>query len=510
MKTITLSKSRFASGLQCHKRLWIEKHQPEIIPPASPSQQAIFDQGNEVGGWAHQLFPDGILLEAELDFESHLNKSLEALSLRKPLFEPAFSIPGAYARADLLVPNEDDSWNLLEVKSSTNVWDDTARTQIKDVYLQDIAFQMYVYRAAGLNMREAFLVFLDRDYILNGSIDPQRLFRKLNVTGAVEALQSEVPIKLAALLQMLLQQVTPNTVIGPHCDFPYECSLKSVCWKEVPEDSVFTLTRVGAKAWAFWNSGTKRIIDLPEDRKYSPSQLIQINAEHTKQPHFDIELVRQFLDGLRYPLCFLDFETIQPAVPMFDGSRPYDQIPFQFSLHLQAFEHGPLTHVDHLGGGDEDPRRAFLEALRSSLTAEGSIVSYNSAFETARLRELSNQFPDHAAWISQALLRFENADLLKPFRSFALYHPGQHGSASIKAVLPAFTDLSYDDLAVQEGGTASNQFLRLLKGLVPSMEIPGLRKNLLDYCERDTFAMVKLIEKLRLMISSGTTVVPLV
>jgi len=307
---------------------------------------------------------------------------------------------------------------------------------------------------------------------------------------------------LAKLSKMLQSPRVPEVGIGPQCHAPYECSLTAHCWKHVPADSVFTLTYAGERAWKWWNNGVIRVADLPSTEQYSSNQSIQIAAERTEKPHMDVPAVQQFLEGLRYPLHFLDFETIMPAVPMFDGCRPYAQTPFQFSLHIQKSPGGEVAHLDYLADGSGDPRPGFLRALQASLGTEGSIVSYNSSFETGRLRELAAQFPDHAGWINQALVRFENADLLQPFRSFAVYHPEQHGSASIKSVLPAFTDLSYDDLAIQEGGTASNQFLGLQKGMVPSAEIPSLRKNLSSYCERDTVAMVKLVEKLRALISA--------
>jgi hypothetical protein len=502
VKTATLSKSSVASGLQCHKRLWIEKNDRGLVPEPSPSQQAVFDQGHEVGSWSHRLFPDGVILSGELDFKTHLQASRDALASRKPLFEPAFAIPGAYARADILVPGESGGWDLLEVKSSSNVWEDAARTHIKAVYLQDIAFQLYVYRKAGLDIKQAYLVFLNRDYVRHGDIDPQQLFRREDVTSQVETLLPSIPDQVAKLSEMVQGPTTPEVGIGPHCFDPYECSLIGHCWKHVPADSVFTLTHAGERVWTWWNDGVIRVADLPPSEKYSSNQSIQITAERTQQSHIDEPAARQFLEGLTYPLHFLDFETIMPAVPMFDGCRPYAQVPFQFSLHLQKSPGGELTHVEYLADGADDPRPGFLRALQASLGTEGSIVSYNSPFEMGRLRELAIQFPDHSAWINQALVRFENADLLQPFRSFALYHPSQHGSASIKSVLPAFTDLGYDDLAIQEGGTASNQFLGLLKGLVPLAEIPTLRANLSKYCERDTFAMVKLVEKLRLLVDA--------
>jgi hypothetical protein len=497
VKTPTLSKSSFASGLQCHKRLWIEKNDKGLVPQPSPFQQAIFDQGHEVGCWSHRLFPEGVFLSGELDFKTHLDASREALTARKPLFEPAFAIPGAYARADILAPVERGGWDLLEVKSASNVWGRDGR--IKDVYLQDIAFQLYVYRNAGLNVRHSYLVFLSRDYLRQGDIDPQQLFRREDVTLQAEALVPAIPSKLAALSQMLQSPTVPEMRIGPHCSAPYGCSLMTYCWKQVPYDSVFTLTHAGAKAWTWWNDGIIRVADLPPSDKYSSNQSIQITVERTQEPHIDVTAIRKFLEGLTYPLYFLDFETIMPAVPMFDGCRPYAQVPFQFSLHVQTSPGGQLSHVAYLAEGSGDPRPNFLQALQSSIGPAGSIVSYNSSFETACLKELAKQIPSYATWIESILPRFANADLLQPFRSFALYHPSQHGSASLKAVLPAFTDLSYDDLAIQEGGTASNQFLALLKGLVPAEEIPGLSENLLKYCELDTLAMVALVDKLQLI-----------
>ena len=500
MKAPTLSKSSFASGLQCHKRLWIEKNDRGLVPKPSPSQQAVFDQGHEVGSWSHRLFSEGILLSNELDFKNHLEASRNALASRKPLFEPAFSIPGAYARADILVPVDTDGWELLEVKSSSNVWEDDARTQINAVYLQDIAFQLYVYRQAGLDIRKAYLVFLNRDYVRRGDIDPQQLFRREDVTHQVEALLPSIPTQLAILSEMLQSPTTPEVEIGPHCFDPYECSLIGHCWKHVPDDSVFTLTHAGAKAWTWWNDGIIRVADLPPTEQYSSNQSIQIAVERTQELHLDVSALQQFLEGLRYPLNFLDFETIRPAVPMFDGCRPYAHVPFQFSLHIQKSPGDEVTHLDYLADGSGDPRPGFLQSLQASLGPEGSIVSYYSSFETDRLRDLAKQLPGYATWIKSILPRFSNSDLHKPFQSFAVYHPVQHGSASIKDVLPAFTDLGYNDLTIQEGGTASNQFLRLLKALVPSSDIPSLRDQLLKYCERDTFAMVKLFEKLRTLV----------
>lgn len=500
MKPTVLSKSSFGAGRQCEKRLWVEKRMPSLLPEVSATQQAIFDQGHEVGSWSHRLFPDGILLAGELDFPAHLEASRRALESRRPLFEPAFSIPGAYARADILVPVEGSAWDLLEVKSASNVW--TKQGDVDPVYLQDVAFQLHVYRTAGIAIRRAILVFLDRDYVRQGEVDPSQLFRQVDVTSQAEDLLPIIPAELVRLAALLQLEEMPTTVIGPHCDAPYPCSVRDYCWRDVPADSVFSLTRAGKRAFAWWRNGIVRLADLPVDERYSTSQSVQIATARTGQIHLDHAVLEGFLSGLTYPLAFLDFETVMPAVPLFDGCRPYSQIPFQFSLHIQPEENTAVVHHEYLADGKGDPRSGFLEALRACLGKDGSIVCYNSGFETQRLKELALQFPEHAGWIIEALPRFVGADLWKLFQAFAVYHPAQHGSASLKAVLPAFTDLGYDGLVIQEGGTASLQFLSLLKGLIPIADHGALREALLAYCFRDTVAMVKLLEKLRELAAS--------
>jgi hypothetical protein len=503
MKTQNLSKSSFGAGRQCEKRLWIEKRVSSLLPKVSASQQAIFDQGHEVGSWSHRLFPDGILLAGEMDFATHLEASRRALESRRPLFEPAFSIPGAYARADILVPAEVGAWNLLEVKSASNVW--TQQGEVDPVYLQDVAFQLHVFRTAGIEIRRAVLVFLDRDYVRQGEVDPARLFRQLDVTIQAEAILPTIPAELARLAQLLQAEEMPTTAIGPQCDSPYPCSVYDYCWKDVPADSVFALTRAEKRAFAWWRNGITRVADLPDNERYSTSQSIQIATARSGQLHVDQDVLKGFLSGLTYPLAFLDFETVMPAVPAFDGCRPYAQVPFQFSLHIQLLAGTDVVHHEHLADGTGDPRLGFLDALRACLGANGSIICYNSGFETQRLKELALQIPGYAGWINEALPRFVGADLWKPFQSFAVYHPAQHGSASLKAVLPAFTALGYDELVIKEGGTASLQFLNLLKGLIPRDDQRALREALLAYCFRDTIAMVELLNKLRELAASGSS-----
>src|ERR1043166_3363273 len=331
-----ISKSSYLSGMQCSKRLWCERLQPELVSPPTADQRQRLDQGHEVGELAQRLFPTGLLIEGELEFESHLRKSREALQLRIPLFEPALAIEGAYARADILNPVGNRGWELIEVKSSSNVWEDKNKTKFKQVYLNDIAFQLYVLQQAGIEIERCVLLAINSDYVRRGAITPADFFRTHDVTEQVRAMQEAVPNEIRKYLAVLSASTAPDIEIGAHCEKPYPCGVISHCWREVPANSVHSLYRIGAKADDLWKRGIKTICGLPADFKLTARQQIQVNQERAKKPLIDRAAIGKFLEGLVFPVSFLDFEAFQLAVPPYDGCRPYTQIPFQYSLHVMA------------------------------------------------------------------------------------------------------------------------------------------------------------------------------
>jgi hypothetical protein len=482
-----ISKSAYMQGLQCPKLLWHRFHEPKAMPPPGALTEAVFESSREVGNLAKRMFPGGIEVGAGvIDLKQTVALTQQALEARRPLFEAAFASPLAYARCDILNPVGADRWDLYEVKASTSA---------KAVYIHDISLQVRVLRDAGIHVRKCFVVFINKDYVRQGDLDPEQFFIRQDVTDAVDDLLSAVEDSLDRMQEVIAYDASPEVAIGPHCNSPYECPLHDRCWAFLPEDNVFTLARAGAKAFKLLEQGITGLRHIPAGFKLSPVQQLQRQAVVTGKRHLDQATITAFLNRLKPPLYFLDFETFAPAIPMFEGDGPFAQVPFQFSLHVERAPGATLEHVMYLAEGTGDPRQPFLERLRDVLGDQGAIIVYNAAFEKGVLSRCAALHPEFAPWVAQVKHRV--VDLLLPFKSFKVYHPQQRGSASIKAVLPAFTGRSYQELEIQEGGTASLEYVRANFGEVSDAERQRVRRQLEDYCARDTEGMVWLVAALR-------------
>jgi hypothetical protein len=488
-----LSKSGYLSGLQCPKLLWFQCNRADLFPAPDDATCAAFDEGREVGELARQLWPGGVFATAcPADAELCGARTEEALRTRQTLFEPACTFQDAYARADILIPVNREQWDLTEVKATTSV---------EDPHIQDVAFQAHVFAGSGVRLRRSLLMHLNGDYVKRGRIDPSSLFVAEDVTDAVVEECRNVPERVNELQSVIRSHEPPTVDIGRHCDHPHECPLKSLCWAFLPEHNVAELHRGKQKAFALLADGINRIVDIPRSDSLSPLQTIQRHAIEEGRPRVDRAALLRFLAKLKYPVHFLDFETYQTAIPRHDGTRPYQQIPFQFSLHLQRVPGAPVEHRAWLADGAEDPRREFLRNLRAAVETEGSLLVYNAAFEKRVLREGAEAFPEKAGWIKDATGRI--VDLLEPFRSFHFYAPEQHGSVSLKSVLPALTGHGYEGLQIQNGTTASLEFMRIAFSDVSQEERRRIRRHLEDYCGLDTSGMVEIVEALRRLVAGG-------
>ena len=486
MSATLISKSKFINGLQCSKLLWTAYNDKELIPEFDASTQAIFDQGHSVGSLAKQMFPDGVEVgDGVRNLDETIRLTKEAIKLRKPMFESSFSANGGYCRTDILRPAPKDSWDLIEVKSTTSA---------KDVHLDDLAFQYWVLVKAGLKIRKCYLMHINSDFVRKGKIDPKKFFTLEDLTAQVVDPAGLVQDKLDDMLKVIRQRKSPDIKIGPHCNDPYSCPLIGHCWKFLPSHSVFDLYRGGQKGFELLEQGVTSLGDIPVEFKLTNKQGLQKQLARSGKPYINKKAIAKFLDQLEYPINYLDFETFNPAVPLFDGLRPYQQVPFQFSLHIVRKAGAKAEHIEFLAEGRQDPRLAFMLKLRESVTSSGSIVAFNASFELGRMQECCEAMPKFAPWLKSIEGRI--VDLLGPFRSFDYYHPDQHGSASMKAVLPALTGKGYDDLGIQEGGTASNEFLRVTFGDVDEKEQRKVRQQLLEYCGRDTEGMIWIVEEL--------------
>ncbi len=479
-----LSKSLFIRGLQCHKSLFLHKYHPELKDEASVEQEARFQAGYEVGNYAKLLFPGGIEIPYDgLTHSEQLEKTKAEIERGiSILYEAAFSYNGVFVKVDILHKDK-DGWAIYEVKSST---------AIKPVHLDDIAIQYHAVVGSGMAVSRAHLVYINNKYVRNGEIEPSKLFTIADVTPIAEEKQGFVAQKISALQSMLAGSM-PDIGIGKQCDNPYPCDFKGNCWQHIPEDSVFDLKRKGVDKFELYRQRIVEMKDIPLEI-LNRNQRIQTEAFLQKSEVIDRDAIRAFLDSLWYPMYFLDFETIYTPIPFYDGVSPYQQVPFQYSLHSLQNAEAELRHSEFLASPKEDPRQLLLTQLLGEIPANACIISYTD-FETKRLRELSQWFPERKAELDRLVGNVR--DLAQPFKQMAYYHWKMNGSYSIKAVLPCLLpDMGYYGLEIRDGGMAVDAYLRMRASDNPD-EVDKIRRALLEYCKLDTMAMVRILEKLR-------------
>ena len=479
-----LSKTKYINGLQCPRLIWTQIHEPGIIPETDTVTQHIFDQGHLVGELAKKLFPQGIDISAE-DFMGNISITKELLKKRKPLFEAGILAGKLYSRVDILCPANEDEWDIVEVKSSTNV---------KDVHINDVTFQRYCCNQSGLNIRKCSLALINNKYVRDGEIDPEGLFNIHDVSDRAEEASVGIQDKIDGILEVVSQDECPEMLIGPHCKDPYECPLTD-CWDHLPEHNIFTLYYSGKRAFEMYNSGIVTIGEIPNNYILNEQQRIQQACVARGEPYVDRDAIQNFLSSLEYPIYYLDFETIGTALPLFNGVRPYQNIPFQFSLHVVKDVFSQPEHFSFLTSSTDDPRPDLLDSLRNSIGNEGSILVYAKGFEEGILRDLAQSFPAYSDWVVQICDRL--VDLLKPFSSFYYYHPSQKGNASLKRILPLIIGRGYEDLDINDGRIASLSFLSATFGNMLETEKTEVMKNLEEYCGRDTEGMIWIVDELR-------------
>lgn len=484
-----ISKSKFIAGLQCPKLLWTYYNDNSSIPEPDLGTQAIFDQGHLVGEMATCLFPNGITIDWGTEFDNVISASIRALAERRPLFEAGFRNGLAYARADVLNPVSGGKWDLIEVKSGTKV---------EDVHLRDVAFQKYVYEGAGVPIRRCYLMHIDNSYVRRGPVDAMKLFKKEDITKVVSSTLPDIPEQVSMMRDIIHSKTCPDIKLCGNCDSPYPCPLQESCWSFLPDHNVFSLHRGGAKKMELFADGILRLADIPDDFPLTDKQKIQVACERSSQLHINKKTIADFLSSLQYPLYFLDFETFMTAIPVYDLVRPYQQVPFQYSLSILRSPRGKVEQLGFLADGTKDPRPEILSRLKSELGKTGSVVAYNASFEKRVLRECAAYYPDYRDWVHNLLTRF--ADLLVPFRSFHYYHPDQLGSVSLKAVMPVLTGQGYDKLAIGDGSTASLRFLDMAFSSLSKNECDAIRNHLEAYCSQDTRGMIDILYVLRNML----------
>ena len=492
---MNLSKSKYTTTWQCPKALWMKKYKPEELL-IDENVKARMAAGNEVGDLAMSLFGDYIDVTEYKDDKIDLNRMIEKTNeeMKKGtqnICEASFLYNGLYCAVDIL-RKEEDGYSIYEVKSSTH--DD------KDVYFADIAYQKYVLEHCGINVINTYLVVINNEYVYDGTLKVDELFKITDVKEGVEDQYLNVEMNLKTAEKILRSDTEPDIDLDLHCNKPYRCGFWKYCSRNLSNPSVFNLYRIKFKdAISFYKEGITSYEQLEVDpRIKNLTQLKQIDFElHDKGTYTDKAVISEFLDKCTYPLYFLDFETEQPVIPKYIGTKPYQQIPFQYSLHYIEKEGGELKHKEFLGISGQDPRRALAEQLCEDIPYDVCTMAYNKMFECGRIKELAESFPD----LADHLLNIERniIDLLDPFRQGGYYCKAMGGSFSIKSVLPAMfpndPELDYHNLeGVHNGGEAMSIYPKIQYMSEDEQKIA--RHNLLKYCELDTYAMVKVWQQL--------------
>ncbi len=485
-----LTKSKYCKGLQCPKMLWLDEHCPELGEAAA--SQSVLDNGTKVGELARGYFGGYDLVEFNADKNKMAERTRRLMESAENIAEACFCYGSLFCAVDILHRNG-DGWDLVEVKSST---------EVSEIYLEDAAFQYYVLKMCGVAVKGAFLLHIDNTYVRGEQLDLKGLFVLEDCTETAAGKFDEIKGdgRLEEMLGYLNMPAEPQRDIALYCDKPYPCAYKKYCGKDLPEFSVFDLARMQAKKkYELYHDGIVSYQDiLNSGAKINASQKRQVESVvYDKPDEYNIEEIKKFLATLSYPIFHLDFETFQQAVPEFIGCRPYEQIPFQYSLHVE-YEDGRLDHFEFLAKEGEDPRRALAEQLVKDIPMGVCSAAYNMSFEKTVLKHLAEEFPD----LSRQLMDIHDHmhDLMVPFQKQYYYSKAMQGSYSIKYVLPALwpgdPELDYHNLeGVHNGSEASASFADMTNH-TPE-EIAQMRENLLKYCGLDTYAMVKVLKKLK-------------
>lgn len=485
---MNLSKSKYCKGVQCPKILWLEKNMPEVAEVVDNS--SVLDNGTRVGELAKELFG----FHFDVSFNEDLNemiKDTKALLFNNKVIitEASFNYDNNFCSVDIL-KKDNDNYEIYEVKSST---------EVSDIYLEDVSYQYYVLKSLGYNVTKACIVHIDNTYVRGKELEIDKLFKIVDVTDIVISKQKDIPSIIENIRKYNDTTEEPFIDISLNCFKPYECPFFNYCSGELKNNSIFSLRRLSNnKKFEYYKKGIYKFEDLMNsdlDDKYK----MQIDyVLNNKEDYIDKEYIKEFLDTLSYPLYFLDFETYQQSIPEFEGVKPYQQIPFQYSLHYIENENGKLEHTEFLAEDSIDPRRGLAEALVRDIPMDVCTVAYNMTFEKTVIKNLAELYPD----LSEHLLNIrENMkDLMLPFYNLKYYSKDMLGSYSIKYVLPSlFPDdpsLNYHNLdLIHNGSEAMNTFATLKD--MNEEDKKKYRESLLRYCELDTYAMVKVWEKLK-------------
>ena len=490
-----IDKTTYLEYLQCPKNTWLKLHKPELhgLFESSGFEKNLSVSGKLVESWAEKLFPAGV--KTATFKQKHIQ-------LKTPvLFQPTFVFEQFLIRCDILAwDQEQNAWNLYEIKATNSLGENTKQID----HIADVSFQAVILGKSAIPLGKIFIVHLNKDYVRGDILEVEKLFLMEDVTDKVQARQTQTEKEMRqAKLDLLEKQEKDLTCPCLYCGRNSQCTTFKYSHPEVPEYSVHDLARIGTSKQKLANlvgRGIFRIEDIPDDFELSAIQKNQVAACKTNQPLININAIRDEIADLNFPLYFLDYETYASAIPMFKGFRPYQQVPFQFSLHVLNGLGQETENYEYLNEDKFDPSDIIISELRSLIGPLGSIIVWNQSFEKKINQELAERHPEHKEFLENINSRVY--DLMDIFRAQFYVHPAFCGRTSIKKVLPVLApELSYLELQIQEGATASQKWYDMVFGpLVPS-EKEKILQDLMDYCGLDTLAMFAIWKFLMTMIN---------
>lgn len=497
-----ISKTIFLDYLFCPKNIWLKLNKPELLEQFTISafEQNLMEQGNEVEVYARNLFPGGI--EVVETGERAVEETVRFMTAKAPsIFQATFIVDGFIARNDALVWDEANKcWDLYEIKGTNSLKEGGTDHN----HIDDLTFQASVLRRAGITVGRYFLVHLNNKYVRQGAINIEKLFI---IDDQTETVLGNLPLieeKMETAKGYLTNKQEPPS---SDCKCLYKgrsghCTTFRYSYPEVPSYSVHDISRIGAskrKLEALIEDKIYELENVPEDMEFSDIQANQIAVHRRQKSMIDIDGISAEIKDLAFPMYFFDYETYAPAVPVFDGYRPYQRIPFQFSLHILNKPGEEMEHIEYLHEELSDPSPHVAKLLEKHIGPTGSVITWNKSFEAGVNREIGERLPEHKATMDHvnSLLY----DLMDVFKKQHYVHPEFRGSTSIKKVLPALVpELSYKELGIKEGGQASNAWWEMLSPSTHPDVSAQISKDLKIYCGLDTYAMYAIWDKLYKML----------
>lgn len=489
-----LTKSDYIKYLQCKKYLWLNKLRPELLPEETDDNlKRTFESGFEVEEYAYKLFPEGVNVKIG-DIEEAKLKTRKLIKDNTPvIFQATISGRRLFCRSDIIRFNQlSNNWDIIEVKSAT---------EVKDIYIDDLAFQKICYEEAGLSVGRTLVLYINNEYVKSGDINPNELLNEVDVTTEVNDKIEETRLEIDNALKVLQIRDEPEIQVLRQCNNPYSCPFIPYCWKDFPDHSIYSIAgALGRKKLeALLDEGVMEVKDIPEelltnDKLKKHHYVVSNNVVHIEKDNIEKEL-----GVIEYPIYYLDYETFAPVIPIIDGYRPYQRIVFQYSLHIQESPDSELKHFYFLAKDLRDPSVEMAKTLAERIGKTGSVIAWNMGFEKGCNTEMGERAPEYQQFFEDINNRMY--DLMHVFKKGFYVHKEFHGSASLKKVLPVVVpELSYGELDISEGMTASNSWGDMVTKDMSQEEMDKIYNDLLEYCELDTLAMVRILERLNLLI----------